>query len=56
MSAEQANHLCRFPWGEITFAELQLYSLRHVQEHAAQLHLFLGQQAGKSSEWIPKAQ
>jgi hypothetical protein len=26
------------------FAELQLYTMRHVQEHAAQLHLFLGQQ------------
>jgi hypothetical protein len=56
MSAEQANQLCRFPWGELPFAELQLYNLRHVQEHAAQLHLFIGQQAGKSSEWIPKAQ
>jgi hypothetical protein len=53
MSTEQANQLCHFPWGEIPFAELQLYSLRHVQEHAAQLHLFIGQQAGKASEWVP---
>ena len=49
MSPEQAYQLCRFPWGELPFAELQLYSLRHVQEHAAQLHMFLGQQARKSS-------
>lgn len=56
MSKEQADHICRFPWGEIPFAELQLYNLRHVQEHAAQLHLFLGQQAGKSSEWVSQAQ
>ena len=48
MSVEQANSLCRFPWGELPFAELQLYSLRHVQEHAAQLRMFLGQQMGKS--------
>ena len=48
MSSEQANRLCRFPWGELPFAELQLYNLRHVQEHAAQLRMFLGQQAGKS--------
>lgn len=48
MSAQQAARLCRFPWGELPFAELQLYSMRHVQEHAAQLHLFLGQQAGKA--------
>ncbi|MCB8953669.1 MAG: DinB family protein [Ardenticatenales bacterium] len=46
LSAEEARRLCRFPWGEITFAELQLYNMRHVQEHAAQLHLFLGQHRG----------
>ncbi|MBI5963188.1 MAG: DinB family protein [Chloroflexi bacterium] len=51
MSNEQAYRLCRFPWGELSFAELQLYSLRHVQEHGAQLRMFLGQQAGKSAEW-----
>ncbi len=45
LSVEQALRLCRFPWGELPFAELQLYNMRHVQEHAAQLHLFLGQQA-----------
>jgi hypothetical protein len=55
MSSEQANLICRFPWGEIPFAELHLYNLRHVQEHAAQLHLFLGQEAGKSSEWVSMA-
>jgi hypothetical protein len=52
MSTERARRLCRFPWGELPFAELQLYSLRHVQEHAAQLRMFLGQQAGKSTNWI----
>jgi hypothetical protein len=49
MSTEQAYRLCRFPWGELPFAELQLYSLRHVQEHAAQLRMFLGQKARKST-------
>jgi len=52
MSTEQARRLCRFPWGELPFAELQLYNLRHVQEHAAQLRMFLGQQSGKSTNWI----
>jgi hypothetical protein len=50
MSTEQAHRLCRFPWGELPFAELQLYNLRHVQEHGAQLRMFLGQQTGKSPE------
>jgi hypothetical protein len=56
MSNEQANRLCRFAWGELPFAELQLYNLRHVQEHGAQLRMFLGQQAGKSSGWVTRAQ
>ena len=55
LSTEEANRLCRFPWGELPFAELQLYSLRHVQEHGAQLHMFLGQQAGKSTGWTARA-
>jgi hypothetical protein len=55
LSSEQAQRMCRFPWGELTFAELQLYNLRHVQEHAAQLLLFLGQQAGKPSGWAAQA-
>jgi hypothetical protein len=55
MSPEQANRLCSFAWGEVPFAELQLYNLRHVEEHAAQLHLFLGQQASKSTNWVPRA-
>lgn len=49
LSTEQATRLCQFPWGELPYGELLLYTLRHVQEHAAQLHLFLGQEAGKST-------
>jgi hypothetical protein len=43
LTGEDAYRVCRFPWGELPFAELLLYTLRHVQEHAAQLHMFLGQ-------------
>jgi len=56
LTIADAQRLCRFPWGELTFAELQLYNLRHVQEHAAQLHMFLGQQAGKAAPWIAQTQ
>ena len=56
MSNEQAHSLCQFAWGVLPFAELQLYTLRHVQEHGAQLLMFLGQQAGKSTEWVAQAQ
>ena len=56
LTPEQASRLCQFAWGELPFAELQLYNLRHVQEHAAQLRMFLGQQAGKSTGWVSQAQ
>lgn len=56
MTGAQAKRMCRFSWGELSFAELQLYNLRHVQEHAAQLHMFLGQQAGKTGKWVATAQ
>lgn len=55
MTDEQACRLCRFAWGELPYAELQLYNLRHVQEHGAQLRMFLGQQAGKSAGWVSRA-
>jgi uncharacterized damage-inducible protein DinB len=41
ITQERANQLCRFPWGKVPFGELLLYSMRHVQEHSAQLHMFL---------------
>jgi hypothetical protein len=43
LTPAEAQRLCAFPWGEVAYGELLLYTLRHVDEHAAQLHLFLGQ-------------
>jgi DinB superfamily len=41
---------------DFTYLELQLYNLRHVQEHAAQLHLFLGQHAIPAGpSWVSRA-
>ena len=41
----------------LSFLELQLYNMRHVQEHAAQLSLFLGQHAipDAALDWVPRA-
>ena len=52
---ETAARRCRFAWGEVSFLELQLYSMRHVQEHAAQLSLFLGQHSLPSPDWVSMA-
>lgn len=49
---ETANRRCTFPWMSINnFAELLLNTLRHVQEHGAQLRMFLGQQRGAEPGW-----
>lgn len=56
LTDEKANQICRFPWGdEMSFAELQLYSMRHVQEHAAQLSLHLGRTTGFAPDWVSRA-
>ena len=54
----EARRPCSFPWIDdgLSYFELQLYSMRHVQEHLAQLHLFLGQHdADGDSDWVPTA-
>jgi DinB superfamily len=57
---EQAHRPVEYPWSEgqpISFLELQLYNLRHVQKHAAQLSMFLGQHGipDEALDWVPLA-
>jgi len=44
LTDETAQRRCRFAWGEVSFVELQLDNMRHVQEIEAQLSLLLRQQ------------
>ncbi len=55
LTDETAYRVCTFEWMEPTFVELQLYSMRHLQEHAAELSLMLGQNGVSGQDWIPKA-
>lgn len=67
LSEEKAAELVEFPWtrGEpVSYFELQIYSMRHAQEHAAQLSLFLGQTASDAQalsklhddlDWVARA-
>src|SRR5262249_42461592 len=55
LTDEQAHQRYQFGSGEISFDELLLYNMRHVQEHAAQLSLILGQKYGWESHWVAKA-
>lgn len=52
MTDEDAQRRCRFGWGEVSFGELLLYSMRHVAGHAAQLNLLLGQRTGSAPGWV----
>lgn len=54
---EQARQQIAFPWRwwkPMSFFELLLYTMRHVQEHAAQLSLFLGQHGipDEAVDWV----
>jgi hypothetical protein len=52
LTNEKSQQLCSFPWLELSFAELLVDDMRHVQEHAAQLNMFLGQRKGLNSRWV----
>jgi hypothetical protein len=60
LTDEQARRPVQYPWSDgqpVSYGELQLYNLRHVQGHAAQLSLFLGQHGipDEALDWVPRA-
>ena len=55
LTDDQAGRLCRFSWGDASFFELLLYTMRHVQEHGGQLSLILGQKIGWEARWVARA-
>lgn len=55
LTDETAQRRCTMGWGEASFAELQIYNLRHLQEIAAQLSLFLGQHGIAAPDFEPIA-
>ena len=60
LTDEQARRPVAYPWSDwqpISYLELLLYTMRHVQEHAAQLCLFLSQHGvpGAELDAIPRA-
>ena len=55
LTDESARRRCAFGWVEMSFAELLLYNLRHVQHHAAQLNLILRREVGAAPGWVARA-
>ena len=48
---------CGFDWlNEMSFAELLLYNLRHVQHHTGQMNLILRQHGASVPDWESRAQ
>lgn len=52
---EKAGQICTFSWGSLSYAELLIYNMRHVQDHAAQLNHILGQTYGDAPDWAGRA-
>jgi hypothetical protein len=52
LTDERALERCEFPWAEVSFAELMLDNMRHVQHHAAQLNLILRQNIDSAPRWV----
>jgi hypothetical protein len=55
LTDEKASQRCTFTWGEVSFAELLIDNMRHVQEHGAQLNMILGQKIGSTPGWSAQA-
>ncbi len=48
----KAQEICKFSWLEISYGELLLDNLRHVQHHVAQMNLILRQKTDSAPRWI----
>lgn len=54
-SDERAHLLCGSIRPGLTYFELHLYNMRHVQHHSAQLNLILRQRINSAPRWVSKA-
>ena len=52
LTEEDATRICHLKWGDVTYVELLLDTLRHIQEHTAQLNLYLGQTRSNPARWV----
>ncbi|REJ77267.1 MAG: DinB family protein [Acidobacteria bacterium] len=55
MTEERAQETSSFLQGDISNGELQIYNLRHIQHHAAQLNLILRQEIDSAPRWVRSA-
>jgi hypothetical protein len=53
LTDEGARRPCEYDGG-IPFAEMLLVNMRHVQQHAEHLSVFVSQRTGRSPDWVDK--
>ena len=54
LTAERAGEACGFQRFELSFLELLLDNMRHVQHHTAQLNLILRQRTDSAPRWVTR--
>jgi hypothetical protein len=52
MTEESAGRTYKFGQADLTYADLLLYNMRHVQHHAAQINLLLRQKTDSAPGWV----
>jgi hypothetical protein len=55
LSDEKANLHFKYGSIDLSFVELLLYNMRHVQHHTAQLNLILRQEIDSAPRWVKQA-
>ncbi len=55
LTEDSFDKRCAYERPDVTNAELIVYSMRHVQHHAAQLNLILRQTIDSAPRWVSKA-
>lgn len=54
LTDEKADKQIVHPWGKVSFLELLLYNMRHVQHHTAQFNFLLRQTIDSAPKWVAK--
>ncbi len=55
LTDETAYRLFILEWIQAPYIEMQIYAMRHIQEHAAQLNMVLGQHGVTGQDWVAQA-
>ncbi|MBI1279933.1 MAG: DinB family protein [Anaerolineaceae bacterium] len=55
LTDEQAYQPLILEWMQAPYVEMLMYAMRHIQEHAAQLNMVLGEKGVTGQDWVAQA-